>query len=168
MIEFKEGVKNDYMLQEKIFILVPMTLLAIFGLNYSWKQEGNFQKTITSGFVVAILIIWLGGGSLVSLISFLLTLGFALSTIFYGIKVKQLTKLERFSIVSLGFFLSFVSISKMQHLPFVNPLRASLIIPIVLFVILNIKTKKKQNKEFGFSLIMVGHLILEFSKIITY
>ena len=83
----------------------------------------------------------------------------------YGIVSTKLPTLERITIALTGLLFSLSIIFKIGHYPFANELKASMFIPITMFLTTTIKHKFEQPKEFGFMLIWVSIAI---SRLIKY
>jgi len=133
---------------------IIITIFSIIGLIFSLKHKGAGQKIITIGLFFAIIMTWFGLTELL-FYSILLQLFLAFFSLIYGIVSKHINLFERILISVTGLVFTAGTLFKIQHYPFQNELRLLLIIPIVIFIWLTVKNKRKQPKEFGFMLIWI-------------
>lgn len=123
------------------------------------QKKEKYSIILTAGLTLGILMSWFSVPIIIS-IGMLTYMISALLIIIYGIGQKQLSNLERIVIAIAGMW-SFVTILyQLNHFPYANEIKISVVIPLALYLILlskGIITKK----EFGFLTILnLGFLLI--------
>ena len=134
---------------------ILLSLLSIVGVIYSLTGRGVFQKVISIGLCVSVLMIWSSDKDVLS-ISMFLQLGLGIATVIYALIVKVLNASERITVGITGLIMTLGTLADIQHYPGQGIFRLALLIPIILFLWSLLKNGRQQPKEFGFMLIWVG------------
>jgi hypothetical protein len=137
---------------------IILTTVSIIMLILTIQKKEKYSIILTCGLTLGILITWtkipimISAGMLIYMIA-------ALLITFYGIRLKQLSILEK-TVISVTGMWAFVTILfQLNHYPYANVLRLSLIFPLLLYLILLRKGLIRKN-EFGFLTILnLGFLL---------
>jgi hypothetical protein len=79
--------------------------------------KGLFHKVITFGLTISVILAWATGNREIALACFILFAMMTILTFIYGLTVKDLNRIEKISIITMGFFMIINSFSKLLHLP---------------------------------------------------
>jgi hypothetical protein len=137
---------------------IILSIVAIIMFALTLKKGDKVAKLLTAGLTVGILITWTGLPMLITagLIIYMLT-GLMISL--SNFKSKELTKLNRTTIIIAGFFAFGANLFSIMHLPYAEVIRLSMVIPIVLYIVILINGMIKR-KEFGYLTIMNVEFIM--------
>jgi predicted membrane protein len=135
-----------------------LTIVSIIMLILTVQKKEKYSIILTCGLTLVILITWTNVPKLISA-GMLIYMIAALLITFYGIRKKEISKLER-SIISIsGIWAFMANLFVLNHYPYANEVRLSLIIPLILYLILIGKGIMKK-KEFGFLTILNVEFLL--------
>jgi hypothetical protein len=147
---------------EKLII----SAVAILGTLIAIKFNGLFHKLIAIGLTISVLLVWTGNKYIITG-SFIVLFVLTVATFIYGLTVKDLTKIEKISIVALGLFLTISSIFKLFHLPGSGIIKLSMIVPIFLTLATFVKGRKL-TREMSFMIFWLVYATAEFLKLWIY
>ena len=143
-----------------------LSTIAISGILIAFKFKGVFHKAISIGLTVCILLVWINSKCILTN-SFIIFGILTITTVIYGLIVKEINLFEKISIIIMGLFLTNSFIFTLFHLPFAGQIKLSMIIPISLALITFIKGRKL-TKEMSFMLFWLFYATLELLKIWIY
>lgn len=138
------------------------SLISVIGLIFSLTKTGLFQKIITIGLAISVLIIWIGNKNFL-FVGLLLQVCFAVISTIYSATVKELKIIERITIATMGMVLMLGTLSIILHYPGQEVLRFALLILLILFLWTSIKQGRNQPKEFGFMMIWAVMAVVQLS-----
>lgn len=139
--------------------LVFLSLISFFGINFSQKKPGLFQRLLAISLALTVLLAWTGNPYL-STTSVFLQMLLGMLTGYYGISQIGLSFLERGSIISMGLFMAILRLFYIYQFPYADVLIYFSIIPFFLFLYTWYKDRTAKKKEFGFMLIWSGILFI--------
>ena len=143
-------------------IILSIVALAMFLL--TMKKRGLFHKIITGTLTIGILITWTGLPIIITLGFSIFTLGSAL-TIAYVFTQKHLLALDKIIIGLTGLIVFIGNIFAIMNWPYGNQIKILMIIPVIAYIILLIKTKMKLKIEIGFMTILAVSCLLKFLRL---
>ncbi len=133
---------------EKIIISIIAVLMLILTI----RRNEKWSIILTSGLTIGVLFTW-AGIPLLSIIGLLIYMISALSIVIYGIKKHELQRIEKIVISLMGIWAFIANLFELNHYPYANEIRLSMVIPLILYIILIGKGILKK-KEFGFLTIL--------------
>lgn len=143
---------------------VLLALTVMISLSIAFQNKGVFHKVILFGIVLSIVISWVKAPNMPSI--FVLSLSFfALLTVGYGLKIKDLKLLERFFITTIPLILITIILIRILKWFSVFELRIISFLLIITYVTYCIFLRKVFNKEFSFMLLWLVISGIEIIKI---
>jgi len=141
-------------------VKIILSIIAILGLLTAFKFKGIFHKLISIGITLAILITWVKI-PIIMTISIMIMLIMAIATFIYGLWARDLRKIERNSLVTMGGFLAIHLTFSILHLPGAEKANIMLLIPIVLTII-SYRKHRELTKEMSFLFFWLVMACIEF------
>ena len=138
-----------------LFMLVSFS--AFIGSVWGMPYKGFFHKFISFGLAAVMLLAW-ADIRILSRISLILLIFFALMTIVYGLVVKNLYLVERLSISFVSFLLFLNTLFTIQHYPGAQFLQLSLIIPVISYLFC---LSKRITKELSFMIFWITMAVIQ-------
>lgn len=139
---------------DRIILTIASSIMLILTI----QKKEKYSVILTSGLTLGILISWISVPIMIS-VGMLTYMISALLIIIYGIGLKRLSNLEKIVISITGMWASVIILFQLNHYPYANEIRLSMIIPLLLYLILLWKGLIKK-KEFGFLTILnLGFLL---------
>lgn len=92
--------------------------------------------------------------------SFIVFTLLSIITFIYGQTVKEIDILKKISIITMGFFLTISSISKLFHFPATEVIKFSMIIPIIITLVVFIR-ERQLTKEMSFMILFSIYAVSE-------
>lgn len=139
---------------------IILTIVSIIMLILTIQKKEKYSITLTCGLTLGILITWtknpimISSGMLIYMIA-------ALLITFYGVRKKEISKLERSVISISGIWAFMTKLFVLNHYPYTNEIKVSMLIPLILYLIL-IGNGMIKKKEFGFLTILNIEFLLRF------
>lgn len=142
---------------------VILTVVAVLMLVLTLRKKDKYSISLTLGLTFGI-ILTLVENSVSITIGYVIYIIASLFSAVYGIRNKELNRLERTVIVLTGIWSVCVYVSSVLHLPFATLSRLSVVIPIILYILSVIKGISK-TKEFGFLTILNVNFLFRFLRL---
>ena len=142
-----------------------MPIAIISGTVIAFRFKGLFHKLISIGLTVSALLVLTGNMYIITGSMIALTI-LAITTMIYGLTVKELFKLEKISVTTMGIFVTISSILKMFHFPGAQIVQLSMTIPILITLTSFIKSKGL-TKEMSFMIFWFVYITTDFIRFWT-
>ena len=142
-----------------------ISAVAVLGTLISLKFKGFVHKAISIGLTISVLLVWTSNRYIITG-SFILFTLLSIITLFYGLTVKNSNKVEKISIMIMGFFLTISSVFKLFHYFGTEIIQLSLIVPIIITLTAIIRSRQL-TREMSFMIIWLVYAISEFLKFWT-
>ena len=142
-----------------------ISAVAVLGTLISLKFKGFVHKAISIGLTISVLLVWTSNRYIITG-SFILFTLLSIITLFYGLTVKNSNKVEKISIMIMGFFFTISSIFKLFHYFGTEIIQLSLIVPIIITLTAIIRSRQL-TREMSFMIIWLVYAISEFLKFWT-
>lgn len=136
-----------------------LTAVAILGVLVAFKFKGLFHKIISIGLAISFLFSWSRNKYMITG-SFIVFTLLSIITFIYGQTVKEIDILKKISIITMGFFLTISSISKLFHFPATEVIKFSMIIPIIITLVVFIR-ERQLTKEMSFMILFSIYAVSE-------
>jgi hypothetical protein len=143
---------------------ILMSVAAILGTLIAFKFKGIYHRVISIG-LISVLLIWTSNSYFIAW-SFITVSLLTVATFVYGLTGKQLNKLEKISVATMGMFLAVSSIFKFMHYPFAEQIKLSMIIPIIITLITFVRGRKL-TREMSFMIFWLFYATFEFLRLWT-
>ncbi len=145
---------------------VIISIIAILGTLIAIKFKGLFHKVIAFGLTFSVLLVWTGNKYLITG-SFIGLVILTITTFIYGLTVKDLNRIEKISITTMGLFLSISSFFKLLHLPGTGIIKLTMAVPIIITLATLVKDRQL-TREMSFMIFWLIYAIAEFIRLWTY
>ena len=143
---------------------ILMSVVAILGTLIAFKFKGIYHRIISIG-LISFLLVWTSNSYFITW-SFITVSLLTVATFVYGLTGKQLNKLEKISVATMGMFLAVSSIFKFMHYPFAGQIKLSMIIPIIITLITFVRGRKL-TREMSFMIFWLFYATFEFLRLWT-
>ncbi len=144
---------------EKLII----TVVAILGTLIAIKFKGIFHKLIAIGLTISVLLVWTGDQYIITG-SFIALFVITIATFIYGLTVKDITKIEKVSIIVMGLFQTISSLFNLLHIPGAGLIKIAMVVPIIIMLATFVKLRKL-TREMSFMIFWFVYAIAEFLRI---
>ena len=144
---------------EKVIILA----VAILGTLIAIKFKGLFHKVIAFGLTISVLLVWTGNKYIITG-SFIGLAILTITTFIYGLTVKDLNRIEKISITTMGLFLTISSFFKLLHLPGAGIIKLTMAVPIIIALATFVKSGKL-TREMSFMIFWLIYATAEFLRL---
>jgi hypothetical protein len=142
---------------------IIITIVTCLMLIWTLRRNDFWPLVLTLGYCVSILLLWMNlqEAAIISLITTHVTISI------YGFVNTKLTISERIFIGLSGIWSVLPFVFKIWHLPRVNAITITLVIPLALYFIMIYKGLTKKS-EFGFLTILNIGIISELVRLLQY
>ena len=141
---------------------ILMSVVAILGTLITFKFKGVYHRVISIG-LISFLLVWTNNPYFIT-VSFITVSLLTVATFVYGLTGKQLKKLEKISIATMGMFLAVSSIFRFMHYPFAGQIKLSMIVPIIITLITFV-IGRKLTREMSFMIFWLFYATFEFLRL---
>lgn len=145
---------------------VIISAVAILGTLIAIKFKGLFHKVIAFGLTISVLLVWTGNKYIITG-SFIGLAILTITTFIYGLTVKDLNRIEKISITTIGLFLTISSFFKLLHLPGAGIIKLTMAVPIIITLATFVKGGKL-TREMSFMIFWLTYATAEFLRLWIY
>ena len=145
---------------------VIISAVAILGALIAIKFKGLFHKVIALGLTISVLLVWTGNKYIITG-SFIGLAILTITTFIYGLTVKDLNRIEKISITTIGLFLTISSFFKLLHLPGAGIIKLTMAVPIIITLATFVKGGKL-TREMSFMIFWLTYATAEFLRLWIY
>ncbi len=139
---------------------IILSILSVIMFLFTIRQEGRFNKIITGGLMIGLLLT-LFGSSVLTTIGFYIYTLCAFLTIIYGFAQTHLSKLEKGIICLTGFIIMYRNIASIMHWPYANETKYLMIIPVLGYILTSVYSRIELKRENGFMTIFAVDCLLK-------
>lgn len=139
-----------------------ISAVAILGTLIAIKFKGLFHKVIAFGLTISVLLVWTDNKY-----SFIGLAILTITTFIYGLTVKDLNRIEKINITTMGLFLTISSFFKLLHLPGAGIIKLTMAVPIIITILTFVKGKKL-TREMSFMIFWLIYASVEFLRLWIY
>src|SRR5690606_15981894 len=115
---------------------------------------------------ISVLLVWTGNKYIITG-SFIGLAILTITTFIYGLTVKDLNRIEKISITTIGLFLTISSFFKLLHLPGAGIIKLTMAVPIIITLATFVKGGKL-TREMSFMIFWLTYATAEFLRLWIY
>jgi hypothetical protein len=143
---------------------ILISLLTLFVLFNTYNSINDYKKGISIALSFSIFITWFDFYKLL-LSGILIFITTTILTIYKGLVIRELNVLEKLNFIFIGFFSGVGMLFSFMHWPFTNIISLLMLLPIILYLYISIKTQLKFYKKYLFLSILVLDCVFRFLRL---